>query len=108
MECQTGERQSDFRIWHKCEVPKIRYSADVGAKGDIVPSRRALRRLLPWLVLTPPSAFTNCCPGTGTGKTLLLKPRKAQGPPVQIRSARWPSPDAYVEMIPTDDRAAKC
>ena len=45
--------------------------------------------------ITPPSAFTNCCPGTGTAKTLLLKLREAPRPPLQNRSALWPSPDAY-------------
>src|SRR5271170_6994810 len=33
--------------------------------------------------ITRPSAFTNCCPGTGTGKTLLLKLREAPRPPLQ-------------------------
>ena len=57
--------------------------------------RLGLPTCWPACQITPPCAFTNCCPGTGTGKTLLLRLREAHGPPVQNRSALWPSPDGY-------------
>src|SRR6185437_6716793 len=60
--------------------------------------RLGLPMCWPACQITRPSASTNCCPGTGTGKTLPLKPRKARQTRPN-RSTPWPSPDAYFGRI---------